>query len=70
MRPPTPRHGVRIAVAAVLLPLTSCGHQIQPTPTDAALAAPEGAPPQPPPEPAPLKPPPRPPEPGYINHHP
>ncbi len=48
------------------LPLASCGQTAKPSPTDAALNAPEGSTPQAPREPAPLLPPPIAADPGRI----
>ena len=48
------------------LPLASCGQTAKPSPTDAALNAPEGSTPQAPRDPAPLLPPPIAADPGRI----
>ena len=56
------------AIAAALL-LTSCGHQTNPSPTNTALNAPEGAAERAPAKPSALKPPALPPEPGHIGRN-
>lgn len=54
-------------IAAILL--ASCGHQTNPSPTNTALNAPEGAAERAPAKPSELKPPALPPEPGHIGRN-
>ena len=56
------------ALALAVLPLASCGRQANPSPTNAALNAPEGSPERTPARPDELKPPTTPPSPGHIGH--
>lgn len=67
---PLPRDVAALtAVSLAALLLASCGQTAKPSPTDAALNAPEGTPEKAPAKPSELKPPALPPEPGHIGRN-